>query len=341
LRIGILNGGGDCAGLNAVTRAVVRKSEQFGYEVIGIRHGWSGLIEPDTIPLKWSDVSNIIKNGGTILHTTRTNPFTRKDGPEQVLRNVSRLGLDALVAVGGEDTLSVAAKLAENGLKVVGVPKTIDNDIVGTDVTFGFDSAVNVTVEAIDRIETTATSHDRIMVVEVMGRHAGWIAASSGIASGANLVLVPERTFDIEEISKFLKERHGSRKATTSIVVVGEGCSLKNYPADNATIVDEFGHARLGGIGELLAREIEKRVGIETRVVVLGHVVRGGSPSAYDRLLATRLGVAAVKAVKNGEFGVMVCIRNNMMTQIPLNEILGKTKNLDEEAIELMTDFSV
>lgn len=336
-----MNGGGDCAGLNAVTRAVVRKSEQYGYEVIGIRHGWAGLIESDTIPLKWSDVSNIIKNGGTILHTTRTNPFTRKDGPEQVLRNVSRLELDALVAVGGEDTLSVAAKLAENGLKVVGVPKTIDNDIVGTDVTFGFDSAVNVTVEAIDRIETTATSHDRIMVVEVMGRHAGWIAASSGIASGANLILVPERTFDIEEISKFLKERHGSRKATTSIVVVGEGCSLKNYPAGNAMIVDEFGHARLGGIGELLAREIEKRVGIETRVVVLGHVVRGGSPSAYDRLLATRLGVAAVKAIKNGKFGVMVCLRNNMMTQIPLKEILGKMKNLDEEAIELMTDFSV
>ena len=249
--------------------------------------------------------------------------------------------MDALVAVGGEDTLSVAAKLAENGLKVVGVPKTIDNDIVGTDVTFGFDSAVNVTVEAIDRIETTATSHDRIMVVEVMGRHAGWIAASSGIASGANLVLVPERTFNIEEISKFLKERHGSRKATTSIVVVGEGCTMKNCPPGNSRIVDEFGHARLGGIGELLAREIEKRVGIETHIVVLGHVVRGGSPSAYDRLLATRLGVAAVKAIKNGKFGVMVCLRNNMMTQIPLNEILGKTKNLDEEAIELMTDFSV
>jgi phosphofructokinase-like protein len=338
LKIGILNGGGDCAGLNAVTRAVVRKSEKYGYEVIGIRHGWAGLIDLDTLPLTWNAVAHIIHEGGTILHTTRTNPFQSNDGPERVLKNVKQLGLDALIAVGGEDTLSVAAKFAQRGLNVVGVPKTIDNDIVGTDVTFGFDSAVNVTVEAIDRIQTTGESHDRVMVVEVMGRHAGWISAYAGIASGANLVLVPEQTFDIEDVCDFLRKRHEARK-DTSIVVVGEGCTLKNYPTGEPSKVDPFGHARLGGIGEILAREIEKRVGIETRAVVLGHIVRGGSPSAYDRILATRLGVAAVRAVKEHEFGIMICLRANKMSRIPLTDILGKMRNLDDETIALMNDF--
>jgi len=338
LRIGILNGGGDCAGLNAVTRAVVRKSDQYGYEVIGIRHGWAGLINSATVPLKWNDVSHIINQGGTILHTTRTNPFKTKEGPEQVLRNVKQLGLDALVAVGGEDTLSVAAKLSQLGLKVVGVPKTIDNDIVIADMTFGFDTAVNVTVEAIDRIQTTAESHERIMVVEVMGRHAGWIAAYAGIASGANMTLVPEKPFDIEEICDFLKKRHDAEKVT-SIVVVGEGCTLKDYTTTDQGKVDEFGHVRLGGIGEILAREIEKRVGIESRAVVLGHVVRGGSPTAYDRILATRLGVAAVEAIKNQTYGVMVCLRGNVMSKVPIIDILGKMKNLDAETIALLDDF--
>jgi 6-phosphofructokinase 1 len=339
LKIGILNGGGDCAGLNAVTRAVVRRSEQLGYEVIGIRHGWAGLIDLNTVPLKWNDVSHIIREGGTILHTTRTNPYKTETGPSQVLRNVKKLELEALIAVGGEDTLSVAAKLAQSGLNVVGVSKTIDNDIVGTDETFGFDSAVNVTVEAIDRIQTTAESHDRIMIVEVMGRHAGWIAAHAGIAAGANLILVPERPLDIEEICRFLRARHDAGK-TTSIVVVGEGCSLKGYPTAQDKL-DEFGHVRLGGIGELLAREIEKRVGIETRAVVLGHVVRGGPPSAYDRILATKLGVAAVDAIKNREFGIMVCLRGNVLSKIPLRDILGKMKNLDEDTIRLTNLFSV
>ena len=338
MKLGILNGGGDCAGLNAVTRAVVRKSEQYGYEVIGIRHGWAGLIDLDTIPLTWNSVASIIHEGGTILHTTRTNPFNQDDGPEQVLRNVKQLGLDALIAVGGEDTLSVGAKFVQRGLNVVGVPKTIDNDIVGTDATFGFDTAVNVTVEAIDRIQTTGESHDRVMVVEVMGRHAGWISAYAGLASGANLILVPEQSFDIEDVCNFLRKRHEARK-NTSIVVVGEGCTLKNYPTGEPSKVDQFGHVRLGGIGEILAREIEKRVGIETRAVVLGHVVRGGSPSAYDRILATRLGVAAVQAVKEHEFGVMVCLRANMMSRIPLVDILGKMKNLDGETIALINDF--
>jgi 6-phosphofructokinase 1 len=340
LKIGILNGGGDCAGLNAVTRAVVRKSEQLGYEVIGIRHGWAGLLDVSTKPLRWSDVSEIIKVGGTILHTTRTNPFNRKDGAEKVLANVKGIGLDALIVVGGEDTLSVAAKLAPMGLKVVAVPKTIDNDIMNTDVTFGFDTAVNVTVDAIDRIQTTGESHDRIMVVEVMGRQAGWIAAYAGVASGANLVLVPEAPFDLQEVSDFLKKRHESG-ATASVVVVGEGCSLKGSPPGDSTKVDEFGHPRLGGIGELLAKEIEKRTGIETRAVVLGHIVRGGAPSAYDRILATRLGVAAVQAVMDGAFGVMVCLRNNALARVPLTEILGKMKGVDKETITLTKDFSV
>jgi len=340
LKVGILNGGGDCAGLNAVTRGVVRKSEQFGYEVVGIRHGWAGLLDIDTIPLSWKDVSHIISQGGTILHTTRTNPFSHKDGPATVLNNVKKIGLDVVVAVGGEDTLSVAAKLSPMGLKVVGVPKTIDNDIVATDVTFGFDSAVNVTVEAIDRIQTTGESHDRVMVVEVMGRHAGWIAAHAGLASGANLILVPEKPIDLNEVADFLKRRHASG-ATASIVVVGEGCELTGHLSESASKLDEFGHPRLGGIGEVLARELERRVGIETRAVVLGHVVRGGPPSAYDRMLATRLAVAAMNCVRNGEFGVMVCVHGNVISKVPLLDILGKMKNLDTETLSLIKDFCV
>jgi 6-phosphofructokinase 1 len=318
----------------------VRKSDELGYEVIGIKHGWAGLLDVATMSLRWSDVSEIIKIGGTILHTTRTNPFSREDGAEKVLANVKKLGLDALIAVGGEDTLSVAAKLAKMGLRVIGVPKTIDNDIIETDVTFGFDTAVNVTVDAIDRIQTTGESHDRIMIVEVMGRHAGWIAAHAGIASGANLILVPEQPFDLEEVSAFLKKRHRCG-ATASVVVVGEGCSLKGSPPGDPTKLDEFGHIRLGGIGDLLAKEIERRTGIETRAVVLGHVVRGGAPSAYDRVLATRLGVAAVEAARNGDFGVMVCLRGNEISKIPLEEILGKMKNLDKETLSLVKEFYV
>jgi 6-phosphofructokinase 1 len=257
----------------------------------------------------------------------------------KVLANVKKLGLDALVAVGGEDTLSVAARLGEMGLRIVGVPKTIDNDIVDTDITFGFDSAVNVTVEAIDRIQTTGESHDRIMIVEVMGRHAGWIAAYAGIASGASVILVPEKPFDLDEVASTLKRRHESGE-TASIVVVGEGCSLKGSPPGEPTKIDEFGHVRLGGIGDLLAKEIERRVGIETRTVVLGHVVRGGPPSAGDRILATRLGVAAVKAINQGEFGILVCTRGNVISKIKLLSILDKMKQLDEETLDLINTFT-
>jgi 6-phosphofructokinase 1 len=342
MKVGILNGGGDCAGLNAVTRGVVRKCEQFGYEVIGIRHGWAGLLNLDTVPLSWKDVSHIINVGGTILHTSRTNLFGRKDGPEQVVANVKKLGLDVLIAVGGEDTLSVAAELSSMGLRVVGVPKTIDNDIVATDMTFGFDSAVNVTVEAIDRIQTTGESHERIMVVEVMGRHAGWISAYAGIASGANLILVPEEPFDLDKVAEFLKNRHHAG-ANASIVVVGEGCTLKNNSGNNQDQgkLDEFGHKRLGGIGDLLARQLEKLTGIETRAVVLGHVVRGGPPSSYDRILATRLAIAAVQAIKEGQFGVMVCVHGNQISKVPLGEMMGKMKKLDEETHSLARDFCI
>lgn len=339
MRIGILNGGGDCAGLNAVTRAVVRKGEDLGCEVIGIKHGWEGLLNAEIIPLRWSDVSDIIKRGGTILHTTRTNPFSRQGGPETVLENVKKLGLHAVIAVGGDDTLGVAAKLAQLSLKVVGVSKTIDNDVVGTDITCGFDTAINVTMDAIDRIQTTGESHDRIMIVEAMGRHAGWIAAYAGLASGANLILLPEIPFDLKEVSEFLKKRHASG-ATASVVVVGEGCSMKGSLSGDSK-ADEFGHPRLGGIGDLLAREIENLTGIETRAVVLGHVVRGGAPSAIDRILATRLGVAAVEAVQNKEFGMMVCLRNNIISKIPMMEIAGKTKKVDEETMSLVKTFSM
>lgn len=339
MKVGILNGGGDCAGLNAVTRAVVRKGEQLGYEIVGIKYGWAGLLIRSTVSLKWNCVSDIVKVGGTILHTTRTNPFSRAEGPETVLANSEKLGLGALIAVGGEDTLSVAAKLAQKGLRVVGVPKTIDNDIVGTDFTFGFDSAINVTVEAIDRIQTTGESHNRIMIVEVMGRHSGWIAAYSGIASSANLTLVPEVPFDLDKVAQFLKERHKAG-ARSSVVVVGEGCSLRGSQPGDLSKLDEFGHVRLGGIGELLAKEIEVRTGIETRAVVLGHVVRGGAPSAYDRILATRLGVAAVEAIRDMDFGIMVCLRGNTVQRIKLTEILGKMKSVDEQTLSILKDFA-
>ncbi|MEK6564795.1 MAG: 6-phosphofructokinase [Candidatus Omnitrophota bacterium] len=339
MRIGILTGGGDCPGLNPVIRAVVRKAMNDGFEVIGIKNGWKGLIENDTTALNLDSISGILPKGGTILGTSRTNPYKKEGGLENVKANFKALGLYALIAVGGEDTLGVATKLAKEGLNVVGVPKTIDNDLSATDYTFGFDTALNIATECIDRLHTTAESHHRIMVAEVMGRHAGWIALEAGIAGGADVVLIPEFPIDIEEVCDLIKKRH-QRGKTFSIVVVSEGARFKE-----ATMVlqeqklDEFGHVRLGGIGEILAKEIEKRTGYETRVSVLGHIQRGGSPSAFDRVLGTRFGVKAIELVKEKKFGQMVSLSGNKIISVPLEKATGTLKTVDPEYYEIARVF--
>ena len=339
MRIGILTGGGDCPGLNPVIRAVVRKAMNDGFEVIGIKNGWKGLIENDTTALNLDSISGILPKGGTILGTSRTNPYKKEGGLENVKANFKALGLYALIAVGGEDTLGVATKLAKEGLNVVGVPKTIDNDLSATDYTFGFDTALNIATECIDRLHTTAESHHRIMVAEVMGRHAGWIALEAGIAGGADVVLIPEFPIDIEEVCDLIKKRH-QRGKTFSIVVVSEGARFKE-----ATMVlqeqklDEFGHVRLGGIGEILAKEIEKRTGYETRVSVLGHIQRGGSPTAFDRVLGTRFGVKAIELVKEKKFGQMVSLSGNKIISVPLEKATGTLKTVDPEYYEIARVF--
>ena len=339
MRIGILTGGGDCPGLNPVIRAVVRKAMNDGFEVIGIKNGWKGLIENDTITLNFDSISGILPKGGTILGTSRTNPYKKEGGLEKVKANFKALDLCALIAVGGEDTLGVATKLVKEGLNVVGVPKTIDNDLSATDYTFGFDTALNIATECIDRLHTTAESHHRIMVAEVMGRHAGWIALEAGIAGGADVVLIPEFPIDIEEVCALIKKRH-QRGKTFSIVVVSEGARFKE-----GTMVlqeqklDEFGHVRLGGIGEILGKEIEKRTGYETRVSVLGHIQRGGSPTAFDRVLGTRFGVKAVELVKEKKFGQMVSLSGNKIISVPLEKATGTLKTVDPEYYEIARVF--
>src|SRR5437899_869667 len=304
--LGILTGGGDCPGLNAVIRAVVRRADAAGWDVVAAREGWRGLVEPIFEDLGPSQVSGILPRGGTIIGTSRTNPFKLDGGVEQVLRNFSDRGLDALVAIGGEDTLGVAARLyAEHRLPVVGVPKTIDNDLSGTDYTFGFDTAVTIATEAIDRLHTTAESHNRVMVVEVMGRHAGWIAVMSGIAGGADVILIPEQPVDFDEVAETIRKRH-ARGKNFSIVVASEGCELPGV--EDSGEVDQFGHVILAhrGVGEVLGRELEQRTGFETRVTVLGHVQRGGTPTPRDRVLATRYGLkAAETAVLNLDTAVV------------------------------------
>lgn len=338
-KIGILTGGGDCPGLNPVIRAVVRKAINDGFEVIGIKNGWKGLIENDTTTLNLDSISGILPKGGTILGTSRTNPYKKEGGLENVKANFKALGLYALIVVGGEDTLGVATKLVKEGLNVVGVPKTIDNDLSATDYTFGFDTALNIATECIDRLHTTAESHHRIMVAEVMGRHAGWIALESGIAGGADVVLIPEFPIDIEEVCDLIKKRH-QRGKTFSIVVVSEGARFKE-----GTMVlqeqklDEFGHVRLGGIGEILAKEIEKRTGYETRVSVLGHIQRGGSPTAFDRVLGTRFGVKAIELVKEKKFGQMVSLSGNKIISVPLEKATGTLKTVDPEYYEIARVF--
>lgn len=338
-KIGILTGGGDCPGLNPVIRAVVRKAINEGYEVLGIKNGWKGLIEKDVEPLTLQSISGILPRGGTILGTSRTNPYKKENGVENVIANYKALGLDALIAVGGEDTLGVATKLSKDGINVVGVPKTIDNDLSATDYTFGFDTAVNIATECIDRLHTTAESHHRIIVVEVMGRHAGWIALESGIAGGADVILIPEVPIDIEEVCRLIQKRH-SRGKTFSIVVVAEGAQFKK---DTMVLqeekLDEFGHVRLGGIGDLLGKEIEKRTGYETRVSVLGHIQRGGSPTAFDRVLGTRFGIKAVELVIAKKFGQMVALSGNKIIAVPLEAATGTLKTVDAEYYELAKVF--
>ncbi|MBM3324951.1 MAG: 6-phosphofructokinase [Calditrichaeota bacterium] len=339
MRIGVLTGGGDCPGLNAVIRAVVRRSiVSYEYDVLGVRNGWKGLVDGDVEPLGLYAVSGILHRGGTILGTSRTNPTKNKDDVRRVIDNMQRYEIDALVVVGGNDTLHVGLELFNRGLKVVGIPKTIDNDILGTDFTFGFNTAVTIVTEAIDRLHTTAESHHRVMVVEVMGRHSGWIAVMSGIAGGADMILIPEVPFDVDKVCDTLKKRHKQKKF--SILVVAEGA----VPTDGKLVLagegtDEFGNVRLGGIGQVLGREIEKRSGIETRVTILGHIQRGGSPTAYDRVLATRFGVRAVDAVAEEQFGKMVALRSEAIGLVDIKEAILANKKVDMHLYEIAEIF--
>ncbi len=338
--IGMLTGGGDCPGLNAVIRAVVRKGVfHYGDEFVGFSEGWRGVLEDKIQPLDLKAVAGILPRGGTILRTSRTNPAKKPDGIKQCLANLKSHGCDALIAIGGDDTQSVALKLyQQEHFPVVGVPKTIDNDLSGTDFCFGFDTAVAVATNAIDRVHTTAEAHNRVIVVEVMGRDSGWIAMYSGLAGGADVILIPERPFDIDEVAAVLRARV-SRGKFFSIVVVAEGAKFAVEGTGENVLQDltkdEFGHVRLGGIGNLLAKEIEKRTGYETRAVVLGHIQRGGSPSAFDRVLASRYGIGAIDAVHRGDFGQMVALRGNSIVPIPLQEALGRTRTVDQELIHV------
>jgi len=338
-KIGILTGGGDCPGLNPVIRAVVRKAHIDGISVIGIKNGWKGLIENDTRVLDLDAVSGILHRGGTILGTSRTNPYKNKEHVEKVKYHYKSLGIDALIAIGGEDTLGVAARLCDEGLSVVGVPKTIDNDLSQTDYTFGFDTAVNIATEAIDRLHTTAESHHRIIVCEVMGRHAGWIAVHSGMAGGADIILIPEVPVDIEEVCASLKKRR-ERGKLFSIVVVAEGAKFKKGQiVTQEEKLDAFGHVRLGGIGQRLSELIEEKTGYETRVTVLGHIQRGGTPTAFDRVLGTRFGVGAINLAKNGKFGCMVSLQGNKIEAVTIKEAVGKLKTVDMDLYNMSKIF--
>jgi phosphofructokinase-like protein len=331
MRIGVLTGGGDCPGLNAVIRAIVRKGvEHLGHEFVGFRDGWRGPLESDFAALGVPEVRGILPRGGTILGSSRTNPFAEEGGGERVAENVEAAAIDGLIAIGGEDTLGAASRLhAEHGVPVVGVPKTIDNDLGATDYTFGFDTAVNIAMEAIDRLHTTADSHHRVLVVEVMGRHAGWIAFHAGLAGGANLILIPERPFDIERVCELVGRRYAAHFAP--IVVVAEGAQpVGGIPAELEAGTDAFGHARLGGIAHWLEGEIEKRTGKETRATVLGHVQRGGTPTAFDRVLATRFGLHAIDAADAGNWGRMTALRGTQIELVALSEAVAQLKLVPE-----------
>jgi 6-phosphofructokinase 1 len=340
MRIAMLTGGGDCPGLNAVIRAVVRKGEgYYGHELVGFRHGWRGLMEGETVDLTVDSTRGLLPRGGTILGTSRTNPYKSDDGPERVKRTLEREHIGALIAIGGEDTLGVAHRLSQEDVHVVGVPKTIDNDLSATDFTFGFHTAVQIATDAIDRLHTTAESHDRVMVVEVMGRHAGWIATYSGLAGGADVILVPEEPFDIEDVCDRITHRH-RRGASFSIVVVAEGAvPVEGTMELSSGERDEFGHVRLGGIGNRLQEAIEERTGFETRMTSLGHVLRGGSPTAYDRVIATRFGVEAIDAVHEGDFGVMVALRGTDVVRVPIEAGVAELKTVDRKLFDTAAVF--
>ncbi|WP_030145033.1 6-phosphofructokinase [Spirillospora albida] len=331
MRVGVLTGGGDCPGLNAVIRAVVRKGVQvYGYEFVGFRSGWRGPLEGDTIALDVQAVRGILPRGGTILGSSRTNPIKVEGGVERIKDNLAGLGVDALIAIGGEDTLGVARELHSHGVKVVGVPKTIDNDLNATDYTFGFDTAVNIAMEAIDRLHTTAESHHRALICEVMGRHAGWIALHAGMAAGANVILIPERPFDMDKVVEYVESRFKTRYAP--IIVVSEGAHPVDGQMELQTgALDAFGHVRLGGIGQQLADEIEKRTGKEARATVLGHIQRGGTPTAFDRVLATRFGLQAIDAVSAGDYGKMVALRGTDIVRVGLDEATEELKTVPLE----------
>lgn len=336
MKIGVLTGGGDAPGLNAVIRAVLKRAEQYGYEVVGIRYGWAGLLKMDSVPLRYSDVEDKVGEAGTVIKTSRTNPAKDEATMSKCVENFRKLGLDALIAIGGDDTLTAARKLHEAGLKVIGVPKTIDNDLKGTDYTFGFDTAVNAAMQAIESLKTTGRSHDRIMVVEIMGRHAGWIALYSGLAAGADLILLPEEPFKISDVVEFVKKKKAAGKDSL-IIVVAEGSLVADYqgPITKDTKVDQYGHVYLGGIGDFLAKEIEKATGLETRAVAPAHIIRGMPPTAFDRVLATRLGYAAVELVRKGLFGKMVALRGTGIVSVDLSEAVAETKLVDNSLIEL------
>jgi 6-phosphofructokinase 1 len=341
MRIGVLTGGGDCPGLNAVIRGIVRKGiTHHGHEFVGFRYGWAGVLANEAVDLTNQSTRGILHRGGTILGSSRTNVFKQEDGVERVRESLAARGLDALVPIGGEDTLGVARRLGEEGIPVVGVPKTIDNDLAGTDFTFGFQTAVQIATDAIDRLHTTAESHNRVMVVEVMGRHAGWIAAYSGMAGGADVILVPERPFDIDEVCERIQRRHAAGNRF-SIVVVAEGATPKDgdFVTGHAEATDAFGHVRLGGIAVELEKAIEERTGYEARMTILGHVQRGGTPLAYDRVLGTRFGVAAVDAVSEGDYGKMVALRGTDIVTVPLGEALAEPKLLDPELFQTAEVF--
>jgi ATP-dependent phosphofructokinase / diphosphate-dependent phosphofructokinase len=331
MRIGVLTGGGDCPGLNAVIRAVVRKGAgEFGHEFVGYRDGWRGPLEDDARPLGVPEVRGILPRGGTILGSSRTNPLAEEDGAERIAANLAAAGVDGLIAIGGEDTLGAASRLhGEAGIPVIGVPKTIDNDLGATDYTFGFDTAVNIAMEAIDRLHTTADSHHRVLIVEVMGRHAGWIAFHAGLAGGANIILIPERRFDVEQVCELVGRRFASQFAP--IIVVAEGAQpVGGLPAQDGDRLDAFGHVRLGGIGHWLEGEIERRTGKEARATVLGHVQRGGTPTAFDRVLATRFGLHAIDAADAGKWGTMTALRGTEIRLVRLSEATAELKTVPE-----------